>query len=572
MRAHALPASCLLWLICAVAVAAQTPDRPAAPPHSGGLYFGARHCVRVPARYDLVPITVELWVAPAALQPWAGRPGRQAGLVAYGTRDCVWDVRLQGHVENGILQRSWVVATINLPVGQLLLPALRELWSSVDITLDQWHHIAFTYDGRAAALCVDGQLDTTQVWDIPLRTVEGAFLSVGDDYPWTDEHLTGTISELRIWSVARTLEEIRRDIDRRLTGGEPGLAGYWPFDEGEGQVVRDASPAGHNGYLGTSPTPDDADPAWVHTAPQGGAGVPPVQPRLYRLTTFPGEHLNPQWSPDGKKIAFRSDRDGKFQIYVMNADGSNLTRLTTTPGDNMVPNWSPDGTQLAFHSNRDGNWEIYVMDADGSNQRRLAANPAEDSHPVWSPDGRRLAFHSNRDGDYDVYVMNADGTGVTALTRNQADDAWAAWSPDGRQIAFSSTAAGSWDIWVMNADGSGLTNLTQGAAPFPPGPHPVSRSLIFNWALRRDPAQPASNIVPTWSPDGSRIAFMSNRDGLYDIYLMNADGTGPMDLTQTDLCPEVAPSWSPDGSKIAFDLHGDICTMDVSAAQPGSAR
>ena len=78
----------------------------------------------------------------------------------------------------------------------------------------------------------------------------------------------------------------------------------------------------------------------------------------------------------------------------MNADGSNPIRLTTDPADDLVPRWSPDGTKFAFYSNRDGNYEIYVMDADGSNQTRLTNTPADEIDPAWSPDGGQIVFTS----------------------------------------------------------------------------------------------------------------------------------------------------------------------------------
>ncbi len=114
--------------------------------------------------------------------------------------------------------------------------------------------------------------------------------------------------------------------------------------------------------------------------------------------------------PAEDKIAFVSDRDGNFEIYVMNADGSGQTRLTDSSADESGLAWSPDGTRIAFVSDRDGNSEIYVMNADGSDQTNLTNNPASEYTPSWSPDGARIAFHSDREGNIDVYVMNADGS------------------------------------------------------------------------------------------------------------------------------------------------------------------
>ena len=135
----------------------------------------------------------------------------------------------------------------------------------------------------------------------------------------------------------------------------------------------------------------------------------------------------PTWSPDGR-IAFTNGVD----ILVMNADGTGVTNLTneTTPNvANDQPVWSPDGTKIAFRSNRSGHSDLYVMNADGSGVTRLTADTATEGRPAWSPDGTKIAFASNRDGDYEIYVMNADGSGVVRLTDNGAFDERPAWAP-----------------------------------------------------------------------------------------------------------------------------------------------
>jgi hypothetical protein len=127
---------------------------------------------------------------------------------------------------------------------------------------------------------------------------------------------------------------------------------------------------------------------------------------LKRLTNNSAFDLSPSWSPDGKKIAFDSLRDGNYEIYVMNVDGSGIKRLTNSPAHDGVPSWSPDGKKIAFSSDRDGNDEIYVMNADGSDQKRLTNNPAVDGCPSWSPDGKKLAFVLLRDDNPEIYIMD----------------------------------------------------------------------------------------------------------------------------------------------------------------------
>jgi Tol biopolymer transport system component len=145
----------------------------------------------------------------------------------------------------------------------------------------------------------------------------------------------------------------------------------------------------------------------------------------------------PSYSPDGTKILFSSQREGKWQIYVVDVDGSNEIRLSPEEVEReYMPAWSPNGTRIAFQSSRDGNPEIYVMNADGSNPTRLTRNKAGDGYPIWSPNGTKIAFISNRDGQPDIYIMNADGSDVTRLTDNSIYKMSLSWSPDGTKIAF----------------------------------------------------------------------------------------------------------------------------------------
>jgi Tol biopolymer transport system component len=186
--------------------------------------------------------------------------------------------------------------------------------------------------------------------------------------------------------------------------------------------------------------------------------------------------MQPVWSPDGTKIAFSGTPEANpdSQIYVVNADGGGLTRLTNSnlysagQGDctNTGPQWSPDGKQIAFDTKIDGNWEISVMNADGSNPRNLTNDPARDYGPSWSPDGTKIAFISNRAGMYmySIYVMNADGSGVYALTQDAAAEPNPPWSPDGRKIAFNSKTYSPSEIITINADGSDMVRLTDNLA------------------------------------------------------------------------------------------------------------
>lgn len=153
---------------------------------------------------------------------------------------------------------------------------------------------------------------------------------------------------------------------------------------------------------------------WIRHTRVSALSVTHAKSTLVRLTNNSAQDMQPSWSPDGERIAFASNRDGKTEIYVMDTDGSNVLRLTNNEASDGFPRWSPDSRKILFLSDRDGNPEIYVMDADGSNQTRLTKNSADERSPSWSPDGNRIAFASNRDNpnpyNFDIYEMDAEGS------------------------------------------------------------------------------------------------------------------------------------------------------------------
>lgn len=181
--------------------------------------------------------------------------------------------------------------------------------------------------------------------------------------------------------------------------------------------------------------------------------------RSVRLTSAIGDDWQPDWSPDGAKVAFSSNRAGNFDIYVMDADGSNLTQLTTSRGFDEWPVWSPDGSKIAFVSDRDGNVEIYTMDVDGSDQQRLTNNPADDWPAAWSPDGSRLVFASERDGDWNLYITLAAGGPIARLTNAPGAERDPIWSPDGRVIAFAYNNGQGWDIYTLPAPSGSISEI-----------------------------------------------------------------------------------------------------------------
>ena len=142
----------------------------------------------------------------------------------------------------------------------------------------------------------------------------------------------------------------------------------------------------------------------------------------------------PVFSPDGDKILFQSNRDGNYNLYTINPDGSDLTQLTDSAQADTYATWSPDGSQIAFQTKRDGNKEIYVMNADGSDQTRLTHNEVDDQFPAWSPNGDHILYTEDVDNVFQLFIMNADSSNQRQLTNGSESYAFPAWSPDGNHI------------------------------------------------------------------------------------------------------------------------------------------
>ncbi|RPH36033.1 hypothetical protein EHM92_05190 [bacterium] len=235
-------------------------------------------------------------------------------------------------------------------------------------------------------------------------------------------------------------------------------------------------------------------------------------------------------------IAFQSSRDGNFEIYVMDMDGTAQRRVTNSPSNDISPSLSPEDTTILFASDRSGNWEIYSVRTEGGEPTALTAGQGSNSAPSWALEGTKVLFVSTRDAiNGELYLMNPDGSGVERLTRDSLVKDTPVMTSDGRTALMT----------VTEHDRRGIASVA-----LPGGQVRVLTSLDHN------------SMDPALSPEGTAVAFASDREGRFQIYTMTPDGQDVRRVT-ADADDNVQPWWLPGQEKMLFARHGQIFLLST---------
>ena len=266
-------------------------------------------------------------------------------------------------------------------------------------------------------------------------------------------------------------------------------------------------------------------------------------------------HQDLAWSPDGRWIAFSTDVGSGYDLWLAPVSGGPMQAITHDGKSNLWASWSPDGRKLAFTSGREGATDIYIMDAEGRDVHRLTQGPGRNQAPSWSPDQSRIAFMSDRTGRWQIFVIRSDGTDPRQVTQDTTLAHNPVWAPQGSKILFyAGSGKGNDQVFTVEPNGKHLARLSQDVQV---RANNVVKSI------------PTNNIYPSWSPDGKRILFCSNRGGSNALYMMKADGSG---LKRLSTRLAFFGRWSPDGGKFAAIFgrypHTAIGIMSPEGKEP----
>lgn len=339
-----------------------------------------------------------------------------------------------------------------------------------------------------------------------------------------------------------------------------------PFNPGNALWSPDSKQFLYQAKATDSPIPNNSD-IYIYTL---------ATETITRVVESPFFDSDPSFSPDGKSILYVSDIDGNFEIYTKVLSTGETKRLTNNPGHESFPTYSPDGTQIIFNSDREKeNNDVYLMNADGSDVRKITDGPGWDSAPPnnWSPDGTQVLLLSDRSGKENIYVMNIEPFVPKRVAAFENDrPVFASYSSDGKHIVYQlSVGESQSEIRIYNADTKAdrfvfKANLQESLPSFSPD----GSKILFQQRIDENTEicsvnidgsgfvnitrSPSKDMAPVFSPDGGKIAFAANRAGglsVFEIYVMNADSS-EQKLIFGDRAMSVNPAWSPDGKTLVF--------------------
>jgi Tol biopolymer transport system component len=224
---------------------------------------------------------------------------------------------------------------------------------------------------------------------------------------------------------------------------------------------------------------------------------------LRRITTYPEADYSGNYSFDGSKIAFISQRAGNDDIWIMPSNGGPATQLTSGPAVDSWPNWSPDGSQIVYYTWSPASNDIWIVPSTGGDP---VLHIADAMAPCWSPDGTQIAFSSNWSGNGDLWIYNLSDSSFTQMTTHPDDDFNCNWSPDGTKLAFTSTRDGNDDIWVIDLSITNVeeTSIIQNVKSFP-------NPFVENVAVNLEMNESSLISVSVININGKVITSLVNR-------------------------------------------------------------